>query len=738
MFGTSIAKVSGQKGDIPMLTLRTQFVCKMMFCILFHTPVLADGVFDFGRVRVGSSRQDTLTFTNESLVPLMITRVSTNHTQITTPAWGLTDDQVRVDAGSDWELPIVFSPTDTQEIATHLNIQTDAGEWGWFLKGKGAREVVVINEVLADPASGERGDANRDGVRNSNEDEFVELFNTGKYGLDMSGWQLFDQGASESKRFRFPAGTWIDPNEYIVIFGGGNVKGMTGKVFVADGKIGGGLRNAGDAIFLVDETGHDTLASMVYGSEGGKNQSLVRWPEGTGAWFGHEAFPGNGLPYSPGYARTVLQGIKFLNQSTLVAVGDTFQVSVQQLFTDASVVDGDVKDLAFALSDTSMLKSLSLGKWVAMHSGTVHVIGQYNALFADTLTINVQPPQLIGLTASVVDSLLLLGVEAELIVKGIDTQGFETLLVNGFEVQVDDQGVVLVQNGHLVAKGEGKTKITVSYQGHQSQVDIRVVAMGDLNADGEHTLWDAVRTVHLILGIAPEGNDFERRAADLVSDSVLDIRDLIALVRLVLGGPVSKLSPESISVGWNLVADGVELFLPHRTVVIHFEMPLPQGDFTLETGFGQVFTQDAGDEVVGVIMVGEVGNNTPRSILVKGLPPHLMPMWTAWTLDGAMYPLEVLDSARKPLEFVRVFPNPANPETTIDFVMPFDQDATLSVYTVTGQWVCQLWQGHLRSGNHQMVWNGKDAGGRPVASGLYFIHLRGLVNQATHKMVILR
>jgi hypothetical protein len=38
---------------------------------------------------------------------------------------------------------------------------------------------VVIDEVLADPPSGDTGDANRDGARKTYEDEFIELYNTG-------------------------------------------------------------------------------------------------------------------------------------------------------------------------------------------------------------------------------------------------------------------------------------------------------------------------------------------------------------------------------------------------------------------------------------------------------------------------------------------------------------------------------------------------------------------------------
>ena len=108
----------------------------------------------------------------------------------------------------------------------------------------GAEKDVVINEVLADPPSGDRGDANGDGMwpeRSNYEDEFVEILNTGLDTIPIGGWQLTDNSKT-SKPFSFPSDTVIGPGEYIVLFGGGDITKIKsefeGKVFVDDGKIG--------------------------------------------------------------------------------------------------------------------------------------------------------------------------------------------------------------------------------------------------------------------------------------------------------------------------------------------------------------------------------------------------------------------------------------------------------------------------------------------------------------------
>ena len=66
---------------------------------------------------------------------------------------------------------------------------------------------VVIDEVLADPPSGNIGDANRDGARKTYEDEFIELYNTGPDIVSLAGWRLGDDDLTPAGLFTFPDST---------------------------------------------------------------------------------------------------------------------------------------------------------------------------------------------------------------------------------------------------------------------------------------------------------------------------------------------------------------------------------------------------------------------------------------------------------------------------------------------------------------------------------------------------
>ena len=231
---------------------------------------------------------------------------------------------------------------------------------------------VVINEILADPPSGDRGDANRDGTRDGNKDEFVEILNTGAESIDIGGWQLSDLKPGSKGPFTFPENTRIDPGEYIVLFGGGTPTGFEGKVFVDDGRIGGGLSNSGDAVFLINPTSGDTIASAEWGSEGGKDQSLVRYPEGTGRWMLHSTSPGRGL-FSPGKPRSLFDKLESLPEYVDLIAGEYIYL-IPAIYSHETGETRRIEDEVLWVSwDTTIVRIEQSNKVVAVRAGETKV-----------------------------------------------------------------------------------------------------------------------------------------------------------------------------------------------------------------------------------------------------------------------------------------------------------------------------------------------------------------------------
>ena len=70
------------------------------------------------------------------------------------------------------------------------------------------------------------------------------------------------------------------------------------------------------------------------------------------------------------------------------------------------------------------------------------------------------------------------------------------------------------------------------------------------------------------------------------------------------------------------------------------------------------------------------------------------------------------------------YPNPFNPETNIFYSTSVNGAVELSIYNIKGQLVKKLVNSSMNAGEHNIVWNGKDASDRTVSSGLYFYKLK--------------
>ncbi len=312
---------------------------------LWAQAVAAPDTLRFGPVRTGTSVQDSVHLRNTGDADVILTSGDVDNAAFQLPSDPFSDTGDTLAPDQALNLPVIFEPRDIGVLTAILTVGTSGGSLNVHLTGEGVREVVVIQEILADPPPGLAGDANGDGVRDTYHDEFVELLNIGLRPVDIGGWQLSDAGAAVSKRFAFPKDTRLNPGERAVLFGGGSPTGFPGPVFVDDGRIGGGLSNTSDAVFLIDSTIPDTMATAAYDTLADRNQSLVRHPEGRGPFILHSALPGGGALFSPGRGRSDIQRIEVLPADTTVELGATIRFEARAELNDGSestMIDGVV------------------------------------------------------------------------------------------------------------------------------------------------------------------------------------------------------------------------------------------------------------------------------------------------------------------------------------------------------------------------------------------------------------
>ncbi len=84
------------------------------------------------------------------------------------------------------------------------------------------------------------------------------------------------------------------------------------------------------------------------------------------------------------------------------------------------------------------------------------------------------------------------------------------------------------------------------------------------------------------------------------------------------------------------------------------------------------------------------------------------------------------------------YPNPFNPQTTVQFDLPEATTVTLFVFDLLGREVVRLEDGHKEPGYHQVAWDAKDHGGRSVPSGIYIARLATPEYTKSIKMLLLK
>jgi hypothetical protein len=83
-------------------------------------------------------------------------------------------------------------------------------------------------------------------------------------------------------------------------------------------------------------------------------------------------------------------------------------------------------------------------------------------------------------------------------------------------------------------------------------------------------------------------------------------------------------------------------------------------------------------------------------------------------------------------------PNPFNPATVIRFELPEDRRVGLEILDLTGRRIRVLQRGWLEAGSHAIRWDGRDQGGHPVASGVYFYRLEAGAERHSGRMALVR
>lgn len=83
-------------------------------------------------------------------------------------------------------------------------------------------------------------------------------------------------------------------------------------------------------------------------------------------------------------------------------------------------------------------------------------------------------------------------------------------------------------------------------------------------------------------------------------------------------------------------------------------------------------------------------------------------------------------------------PNPANPETQINYTLQTGERVRVLIYNMKGQTIRTYEMGYQAPGSYNLLWDGRDVNGVQLASGIYFYRIEAGPQALTKRMVLLK
>jgi len=255
-------------------------------------------------------------------------------------------------------------------------------------------------------------------------------------------------------------------------------------------------------------------------------------------------------------------------------------------------------------------------------------------------------------------------------------------------------------------------------------------ARGDVNLNGvANEIADAVVfTNYFIYGFAAftENIEGQKAATEINGDGIaLTVADLVYLIRIVVGDamPIPKIAP---NIALNAIADGNGVRFDAEVGAAYFVF---DGSAEVTLGDGAAGMELATSTINGntVALVYSYEKDMTASGRVLNTSGNLV------SVEAADYGGNAYKEAILPADFrVRNYPNPFNPQTTIEMSLPVASDWNISIFNITGRQVATF-EGHSNAGVVNVVWDATS-----FATGIYFYKARAGSFSATEKLMLVK
>jgi hypothetical protein len=281
------------------------------------------------------------------------------------------------------------------------------------------------------------------------------------------------------------------------------------------------------------------------------------------------------------------------------------------------------------------------------------------------------------------------------------------------------------------------------------------ITNGDIGGDGNVNILDVIALVGIILGdrVEPPAESQTFLAADLNADGDLNVLDVIALINVILFELDKPTAPPAIAIisfgapeTDKIGARRIPLTLETDAAIAGLQLDLRYDPSSMDlTGLlpaermadMHVKWQDLGGTVRLLIYGGPGQTLAPGNDPLFYLPVEMISdmgeitieAFLAGDLRAQALNSEIGTGAMRLATLPTAFalnpnrPNPFNPSTVIAYEVPQSAVVRLTVYNVLGQEVARLVDGQHAAGRYEVRWDGANARGHSVASGVYLYRL---------------
>ena len=262
---------------------------------------------------------------------------------------------------------------------------------------------------------------------------------------------------------------------------------------------------------------------------------------------------------------------------------------------------------------------------------------------------------------------------------------------------------------------------------------------GDINDDLYIDVLDIVQTVNMILsgGInSSQFNDCQKSDADMTNDGIINVLDVIQIINLVTGS-LSSQGPGSADVSFSIKGDDLYVSIVSDVDIVGIQINVdsdinPKSVKLIDNTHIKLSSASYKGGYVGValdkLMLNRVFDSRSVNFIIENGAKldtnniSVIASDQSGTEVVAIYDYnnrQTLSSVPEYYGLSKVYPNPFNPSTRIEFNLPSDANISLSIYDLSGRQVATVFEGFQDAGLHSYQW---DASKMP--SGVYYVRLQ--------------